>query len=423
MRGRALREVAGSSLTGAGRAALGALLGLSASTAVAHASAVGVLLILARALEPTRFGQLSFALTAQGYLVLLGSLACGSVVIREGVRRPGDLDAITTSFFGLTATSSVVSCAAVLVTIGMAPVSSEERWLLTFVAIGTVAASMSPQALFDAHHRQARGGMVTAAAEVTALLAVLALWRGGALGLPAVGAVYAAKWGLASTGQALVYHLTVRRLRWRRSSAEWRLLLRSSWPILFASMLFFVPLSSGVVLVRLRGGPDEAALFGLAYQVASAYHIFAALGVQVVQPHIYGVHGLDRGFLARLAVSATVFLGGAAVLAFAGGWAVVRLALPPFYRAAVPVMPWLLAAAALLALGRILSAYLLRFDDGPFILAAHLASALLYVAACLLLPAPWIRPGAAVLAPCAVLAASGACAWKVRARIREASSP
>ena len=165
-----------------------------------------------------------------------------------------------------------------------------------------------------------------------------------------------------------------------------------------------------------------AALFGLAYQVANAYQIFAALGVQVVQPHIFGEYGLHTGFLAKLTVFAVLFLGGAGALALVGGWGVVAFLLPSMYQAALPAMAWLLAAAALLTIGRMLSAYLVRFDDGPFILAAYLASALAYVGGCLVLPLPWVRLGAAVLAPCAVLVGTLACLWRVRARIRGAAS-
>jgi O-antigen/teichoic acid export membrane protein len=282
---------------------------------------------------------------------------------------------------------------------------------------------MAAQPLFDAHHRQAHGAMVSALAEVLALAAVLALWSGGALSLPVVGAVYAAKWALASAGQLLAYHLAVRSLGWRWSPTDLGVLVRSSWPILFAAVLLFVPLSAGVLLVRLRAGPGEAALFGLAYQVANAHQIVGALGVQVVQPHIYGEYGLHRGFLVKLGVFAALFLGGAAVLALAGGWLVVRLLLPPFYGAALGPMAWLLAAAALLTVGRLLSAYLLRLHEERFILGAQLASALVYIGACLALPVPWIGVGAAVLAPFAALVGVAACAWRVRVCLREVPLP
>jgi O-antigen/teichoic acid export membrane protein len=264
---------------------------------------------------------------------------------------------------------------------------------------------------------------VTAVAEVLALAAVLVSWAVGALSLPVVALVYAAKWTVASGGQLLAYHLEVRPVRWRWSPPDIALLVRTSWPILLASMLFFVPLSAGVVLVRLRAGPSEAALFGLAYQVANAYQILGALVVQVVQPHIYGVYGLHRAFLARLGAFAALFLGGLGLLALAGARLTVVFLLPPFYRAALWAMPWLLAAAALLTVARLLSAYLLRLGEERFIMGAHLATALLYVGACLAVPVSSVVIGAAVIAPCAALLGVVACWWRVRARLSEAPAP
>jgi hypothetical protein len=141
-----------------------------------------------------------------------------------------------------------------------------------------------------------------------------------------------------------------------------------------------------------------------------------------VQPHIFGRWGLHRGFLAKLALFALLFLGSVGVLVFIGGWTVVSLLLPPVYHAALPLMAWLLAAAALLTIGRILSVYLVRFDDGPFIVAAHLLSAVVYVGGCLVMPSTRITSGAATLAACAALVGSAACVWRVNERIRERSS-
>lgn len=408
--------------TEAGRRALGNLLGLGASTALWQLSTVGVLLVLTRALDVEAFGTLVFALTTQTYLTLLGSLGCAAVVIREGVRRPGDIDAITTAFLVLTMTSSIVVCAGSLVTVGLVPMSGRERWLLALVLVGSVPASMNLQPLFDVHHRQARGAVVGALSEVVGLLAMLWLWRTGGLTLPTVGGVYATKWALVLAGQLAVYHTTVRRLRWRYCPKDILGILRSSWPILLAALVVVVPISTGVLLVRLRSGTADAALFGLAYQVANGYLVFASVGLQVVNPHIAGPFGLHRGFLGKLALFATLLLVGLGVLAFGGGWGVVRLLLSPVYHLAILPMVWLLVAAGLLVVARIAHMYLVRFDEGPFILRAHLVSALLYVGGCLILSQSWIRTGAAVLASCAALVATAACLWRVRMRIRDARS-
>jgi O-antigen/teichoic acid export membrane protein len=408
-------------MTEAGRRALRNLIGLLAWTALWQASALGSLLLLSLGLAPEQFGMLSFALTAQTYLVLLGSLGCGSIVIREGIQRPSDLDAILTSFLTLTATSSALVCAGSLLVVSLAPVSGEEGWLLSLVAMGSIPASMNLQPLFDIHHDQARGVSVGAVAEALGLLAVVLLWRSGALTLRTLGGVYAVKWSLAWAGQLLVYHAGIRRMRWRRSPGDTRRILRLSWPILFASLLFLLPLGGGVLLVRLRSGPTDAALIGLAYQAASAYLTLASLGLQVVQPHIAGPYGLYPGFLRKLALFAGLLLGCLAALALAVGWAVLRL-LPPVYGGAIVPMAWLLAAAGLLLIARLSHMFLIRFEDGPFILGSHFATALVYVGGCSLISPPWLRTGAAVLAPWAVLIATGACLWRVRRRIAESPS-
>ncbi len=420
--GERTRALVSAYMTEAGRHALRNLIGILAWTALWQTSTVGTVLFLSRGLDPEEFGILNFALTWQTYLTLLGSLACGSVVIREGVQRPDDLDAIGTSFLTLTAASSVIVCAASLIVVGMAPVTGGERWLLALVAAGSVPASMNIQPLFDVHHSQARGVGVGAVAEVLGLLAVTWLWWSGGLTLPALGGVYAAKWGLTSAGQLLVYHARVRRLRWRYSPRDTKRILGLSWPILLAALLVTLPLSASVLLVRLRSGPVDAALVGLGYQVANAYLVLGGLGLQVVQPHIAGQYGLHPGFLRKLALFATLLLGSLAALAFAGGWAVVRFLLPPIYEAAIAPMAWLLVASVLLLVARIAHVYLVRFEDGAFILMAHLASALLYASAFFLLPPAWVKTGAAVLAPCTVLFATAACLWRVRRRIREGTS-
>ncbi len=194
--------------------------------------------------------------------------------------------------------------------------SGGERRLLALVAVGSVPASVNIQPLFDVHHSQARVVAVGAVAEVLGLLAVTWLWWSGGLTLPTLGGVYAAKWGLASAGQLLMYHAGVRRLRWRYSPPDTTRILELSW---LAALLFPLPLSGSVLLVRLRGGPGDAALVGLGYQVANACMVLGGLGLQVVQPHIAGQYGLHPGFLRKLALFAVLLLGSLAALAFAGG--------------------------------------------------------------------------------------------------------
>ncbi len=83
--GERTRALVGAYATEAGRQALRNLVGLLAWTALWQTSTVGTVAFLSRGLDPEEFGILNFALTWQTYLTLLGSLACESVVIREGL--------------------------------------------------------------------------------------------------------------------------------------------------------------------------------------------------------------------------------------------------------------------------------------------------------------------------------------------------
>jgi O-antigen/teichoic acid export membrane protein len=173
-----VRGLVRSYLTDAGRQALGNLVWLSVGMVLAQGCAFGVLVILTRALGPAEYGSVVVALTLQTYLVQIGSLTSGPVVIREGTQRPEDLDRLTSAYLLLTAVGSGLVCALSLVTIWLVPRSDGERWLLTLVTLGTIPSSLSLYPLFSVHHRQARGAMVTFVGELRAAVA-LVLFSGG----------------------------------------------------------------------------------------------------------------------------------------------------------------------------------------------------------------------------------------------------
>jgi O-antigen/teichoic acid export membrane protein len=412
------RALVRSFLTDAGKQALGNLLWLSVWVALTQVCTIGVLLVLTRSLGPQGYGGVALGLTLYTYLVMIGSLCSASVVVREGARRPQDLDAITTAYLVLTAVSAGLACGLTVVGAWLVPVSAGERWLLALIAVGTIPASVNLAPLFIVHHRQARNALVTFVAELAALAAVLALGWSDALSLPVVGVVYAGKWALTAAGQFLTYQATVRPLRWSHPGAYLSKLLRSSWPILFATLVYFVPLGAGVFVVRVLRGDAEAGIYGLAYQGAGAYYTFGALAVQVIQPHVLGAHGLEPTFLRKLSFFVVVFLGGLAALAAAGGWIVIRFLLPPAYFAAVVPLLLLVAAALLLLLAGTAHLYLLRFHDERFILAAHLAAAVLYAVTCPALVTWAGAPGAALGAVAATLAGAALCLGRARSRLR-----
>jgi O-antigen/teichoic acid export membrane protein len=249
--------------------------------------------------------------------------------------------------------------------------------------------------LFDVHHRQARGAVVALAAEAQALAAVGLLAWSGRLGLAAVGAVFATKWSLSAAAQFVVYHCSVRRLRWVIAGDEIRLLLRSGWPLLVGALASLVPVNSGIFFVEALRGPTETALYGLACQAASVFLGFAWLGLRILQPHISGPHGLGRSFLRKLALFAVGSLATLAVLGFLAGTLFIRLVLGPAYLGAVRPMGLLLAASFVIGLSGVVQLYLTRFCEERFQMVVYCGTALLYALACPVVVPRWGPAGAA----------------------------
>jgi O-antigen/teichoic acid export membrane protein len=402
--------------TEAGRRALWNLVWSSLCTVLGQACGLCALLLLTGVLGPEKYGALAFALTLQWYMGLVGGIGAGSMVIRDGSQSPQDLDTITTSYFVITGLSSGCIIAVTLLGAAVAPVSAEEGWLLALFAVGNVAVAATPMPLFVVQHRQARGGLIAAVGETFGLAMILFLARSGFLTLPAVGMIYSVKWVAVAVVQFLVYHRTVRPLRWSYCTSHVRRLLHGSWPMMFVALVFYIPLNAGVVLVRTLEGDAEAGIYGIAYQAAGAYYGFAALGVQIVQPHITGPYGVERSFVRKLCLFAALFFGGLALFVGVGALLVIRVILNAAYQSAVIPMAFLVGCALVLLFANLAHIYLLRFQEQRFLLCVHLCEAGVYLGGGALLVARFGFPAAALWAVTTALLGTMACLARVRTR-------
>jgi O-antigen/teichoic acid export membrane protein len=184
----------------------------------------------------------------------------------------------------------------------------------------------------------------------------------------------------------------------------------------FAAVVFFVPLNAGVFIVRTLDGDAAAGAYGLANQAATGFYALAVLGVQVVQPHITGVYGLDRSFLRKLALFSLVFFGGLGLLAGVGATLIIRGLLDPAYRPAVPLMVFLMGCAAMLLVANVAHGYLLRFHDERVILVIHACAAATYLGGGTLLVISLGPSAAAVWAAVTALGAATTGVARVRKR-------
>ena len=374
-------------------------------------------LVLTRGLGLHGYGVLAFALAIQSYLVLLGGVGTKPVVLREGVARLGDLDRILTSHVIITATASGLLGLSTLFVVGFAVVSNPERVLLALLAIGNIAVCLNIAPLFDVHHLQSKSAAITLTAEFAAMTAILGLYWTGHLDLSATGGVYAAKWVMATAGHYLVYHCSVRRLRFTVAGETVHRMLQSGWPLMLSAVVATVPSGTGVLFLRLWKGTTEAAVFGVANQAAYAYLLFAVAGGRVLQTNMVGPHGLREDSVIRFAFWIVGFLGSLLLGALGAGCGVIFFLLEPSYHAAVVPMIIVLGGAFVKAAGIILSIYLVVWQRERIILIANACAALIYVCGCWFSIPRFAYNGAAFMTVLASFVGTGVIVLAIRARL------
>jgi len=395
---RRLREAI---LSPAGRLSfrVGALLGL---TALSQGCGFGILLLCGNVLGPDGLGLFLFALGVQGFLVLFASGGLGTVAVREVGRRlaeadPAGADAATTAYLLLVCASSALAHGVVAVAVALTPCSAEERAVLFWMLAGNVVGAVSLLPLFDARHRQLRPAFVTVLVDVATLAAFAAVAVAGGLTPPVAMALLAAKWVAIAVGH-LALLAALAPLRWDYRPAVVRAFLRPGPRLLLAGFLVLVPLSGGVVVTRLLRTPADAAVIGLATQIALVHTTAWWQVSRILQPHILGPHGEEAWFVRRLAAGVAAALAGLTV-ALAGAAAVVFLwLLPPEYRDALLPTGLLLVAATEWGVAAVVWAYLVRRHREGAIMAGYLAGAVVYV--------PAAMAGTVALGPVGAAAAS-----------------
>lgn len=393
------REFLRSYWTPAGRRALGNFVGLALGQGLGHVCAFVALILLTRSLGPDAFGRVSFALAVQWYLMLLGGLGAGAILVREVARRPDDAERLAASFLTLVSVGAVLLAALHLTTVLLVPLAADERGLHVALALGTSPLAVALVWLFDAFHRQALSAAVIAAAEVLALTALIVLDRAGPLGLPEVGAVYAGKWAAMTVGQFAVFGRFVRRLRGVVDRATIVLLARAGLPVLVSWLVTMIPLTSGILFVRAYHGEAAAGEYGIATQFATGVYLLGVIGNRILQPHLSGPYGLDRGFVRKLAAFELSFVVVLTAVGWAAGLIATRWFLPADYSEVPAILALLLAAVAAILVAGVAQSYLIRFHRERAMMLVNLGGGLGYVAiALVVIPSGGVMGAAATAA-------------------------
>ena len=374
-----LRRWLGSFFTPAGRQASRNLGWLLAAAIVTQICGLLSVLLLTKSLGAELYGVLAFGLTLQGYLMILGTAGLRAVIVRELTRRPEALNGLWTAYIAVTGGLGFgLACFTILVAALLAPTKTEQL-VLSVLALGNVAASVNLMPFFDYRHAQTRYAVVTTAFEVAALISFVALRSMGELSLGSVAVIFAGKW-IAST---VFLWLSLRRalpaVRWEWSWQEPRSLLSSSWKLAISALLGTIPLTAGVVLIRLYHGDAAAGIFGVAMYAPRALLILVGQINRVLQPHIMGPFGLTRPFVVRMLLVFLSFLVTVTAAGCAGHWFAVEYLLPDGFRGALVSGYLSIVASGLLGLGGLAVQYLVSLHRERLVAVVYLVTAAVYL--------------------------------------------
>ena len=344
-------------LTPAGKRAAWNLFWMLLGRVVSQACLVAVTLLLTRALAREEFGIFATALSLQGYVVLLGSAGMPAIVTRELVRRPEDASRVASTYFAVAWAIGGAAVVAICVVIRLLEISRVEQFVLTMVVLGSAFACGNPQPIFDAFQRQALPAVVMASSDVLLLGITIILALNGRLTLPTSALLFFCKWLLLNGSLILLAarFVPLRPAAVRGSEAV--LIWKGAWPILLGSILYLLPNSGGVIIVRWLKGPSEAAAAGLAYQVFQAFAQVSLLFHQVLRPHIFSTYGQETWFVKKALFALLVFLFLLASATLFGVWIVFRLILGAQFADALACCLVAVGAGVFLALVYFAGAY------------------------------------------------------------------
>jgi O-antigen/teichoic acid export membrane protein len=355
---------------------------LSLPLCLTHSCLCVEVVILARWLGPEKYGLLSCALTVQSYLCLFSGTGLRPITVREAVQNPERLDSVITSYLVLTVAISGVLGLLGLCLVALVPLDRDERLLLGLVTMGNIASATTVVPLFDVHHQQLRSGVISLLVEIGAIVLLLGLYQSGRLYVGTAAAVFAIKWTMGMGAHFWVYHRGIRPIRLAFYAAHTRAMFRSSWPLMFSALVATVPLQAGVLVVRWLCDDASAGLLGLAQQAASAYLVFAVLGIRVLQPHLAAPRGLLGEFRRGLTLLYVLFCTLLWLGSMGAGALLLCQVLDQRYDTALNLVLLLLTAAFVNSVGGLAATLLILRRKECAVLTANLLGTLFYVGVC-----------------------------------------
>jgi O-antigen/teichoic acid export membrane protein len=297
-----------------------------------------------RYLGPERFGVLSYAIAFVAVYSPLAQLGLDAVVIRNIVSYPSSRDEILGSAFSLKLAGAGVTILLAGASIVLLRPEDRMTQLLVGISIlGTLFQSFGVIDFWFQSQVQSKFSVIAKSSVCLAIYAIkiILILSGGSL--VAFAWVGLAELTLIAIGLVIAYQISGRQLNtWRPSRAMMLNLLRDSWLLMMADLVYYAYLRIDRLMIGEIIGPKELGIYSVAVMAAEAFFFIPASFSSSIFPGIVKAKSESRELFnthIQRYYNFMAFLGYAVAipLTLIAGW-IIPLVFGPAYGKAVPML-------------------------------------------------------------------------------------
>jgi polysaccharide transporter, PST family len=243
---------------------------------------------IARYLGPRQFGLWNYALAFAALFSAFSTLGLDSVLMRELVRHPDRTSALLGSALALKLVGGVLALLISIAAIAMLPNSDFQTVLLVAISAAVfVFQSANVIEIYFQAKVQSRSAVIAGNASFL-LITVVKVWL-------IASSASLISFALASLGEAMLTALFLllaynqRKLNQGNWSVDRELvvqLLRSSWPLLLASLAVMLYMRIDIVMLQNMAGDREAGIYAAATRISETWYFLPGIIVASVSPSL-----------------------------------------------------------------------------------------------------------------------------------------
>jgi PST family polysaccharide transporter len=298
---------------------------------------------VARYLGPAQFGSLNFALAFVALFGAVTTLGLEGIVVREVLHNAQDTHEILGTTLALRSGGGLLAFGLSIATICLIQPHDKQALLLVsilsltlvFQAFDTIDSFFQSQVQSKITVWAKNGAfLVFAAIRVSLIYAKAHVW--------AFAAASAGEIALGAIGLVLGYRLSGGRMSaWHSSRKRAALLLKQSWPVIFAGMAIMVYMRLDMVMLKMMKGDYAVGLYSAATRVSEVWYFIPMGIVSSVSPAIMRVKDDPELFYSRLRKLFSLMTLTACVigsLVALASHAIIRILYSTSYSGAAPVL-------------------------------------------------------------------------------------